>query len=275
MGKKRLERLAIHLVLVAGGMLMVFPFLWMVSTSLKYPDEVFSYPPRWFPSKPNWGNYINAWNSAPFGRFFLNSVLTSGAVTLAQLVTCSTAAFAFARMRFPGREALFVAFLGTMMIPHQVTMIPNYIILSKLGWIDTYYALIVPFTAGAFGIFLLRQFFLTIPKELEDAATIDGCSYLRFLVSIMLPLSRPALSALALFTFMREWNSYTWPLIVTNSTNMRTLQVGLRFFISQEGGNLGHLLMAASMIATVPVLIVFFLAQEQLIEAMTATGLKG
>ena len=253
---------------------MIFPFVWMISTSLKELKEIFRFPYSLFPLAPTITNFFKVWELVPFGRFYLNSIIMSGAITLSQLITCSLAAYAFARLRFLGREVLFYMFLSTMMIPQQVTMIPVYAILNFFGWIDTYAALIVPFAASAFGTFLLRQFFKTIPKELEDAAKLDGCGHLRFLWNIVLPLSRPALATLSIFTFMLSWNNYIWPLVVTNSEEMRTLQLGLATFRDEGGINWGYF-MAATLMATVPVLIVFLTAQRQFVRGITLTGLKG
>jgi multiple sugar transport system permease protein len=276
----KLENSFIHVLLILGAVVMVMPFVWMVSTSLKSPTEVFNYPPQWIPSIRIWDNYVNAWDAAPFGRYFINSIIVALAVTLGTLATSSLAAFAFARIRFPARNALFAIYLSSMMIPHQMTIIPSFLVLRDLGDIspalglDTYFSLIAPFIAGAFGVFLLRQSFLTIPNELEDAATLDGCGKLGFLVRIVLPLSRPALATLALFTFMANWNSYLWPLIVTNSNEMRTVQIGLKYFVGQEGGSQWSLLMAAAVFVTLPVIVVFLLVQNQFVRGIAGTGIK-
>jgi multiple sugar transport system permease protein len=277
---KKLENSLIHLILVLGAVVTVMPFAWMISTSLKNQNEVFSYPPEWIPSAFVWENYARAWQAAPFARYFVNSTIVAVAVTLGTLVTSSLAAFAFARIRFPGRDALFAIYLSSMMIPHQMTIIPSYLVLGDLGKIspalglDTYFALIAPFVAGAFGVFILRQSFLTLPNELEDAATLDGCSKLGFLWRIVIPLSRPALATLGLFTFMANWNSYLWPLIVTNRNDMRTVQIGLRYFVGQEGGNQWALLMAAAVFVTLPIVIVYLFVQKQFVQGIASTGIK-
>ncbi len=269
------RRAVIHLLLLGGAALMIFPFIWMISTSLKDIGEVFTVAPKWIPSVLRFDNYAAAWRAAPFGRFYLNSIIVAVAVTLSQLTLGALAAYAFARQQFPGKDALFLLFLGTMMIPDQITMIPAFLLMSWLKWTNTYYALIVPNMVGAFGIFLLRQFFLTLPRELEDAAKIDGCSRLTFFRLVLLPLSKPALAAVGIFTFLHNWNSYLWPLIVTSTTSMRTLPVGLRFFVAQEGATQWTLLMAASVFVMAPVLLVFLLAQRYFIEGVSITGLKG
>ncbi len=277
---KKLENPFIHLLLIAGAVVMVMPFAWMISTSLKTQSEVFSYPPQWIPSTLIWQNYVRAWQAAPFARYFVNSMLIASAVTLGTLVTSSLAAFAFARIRFPGRDALFALYLSSMMIPHQMTIIPSFLVLRNLGdlspalGLDTYFALIAPFLAGAFGVFLLRQSFLTLPNELEDAATLDGCGKLGFLWRIVIPLSRPTLATLALFTFMANWNSYLWPLIVTNSNDMRTVQIGLRYFVGQETASQWGLLMAAAVFVTLPIVIVYLVVQKQFVQGIAGTGIK-
>jgi multiple sugar transport system permease protein len=271
-----LKKLIIHLVLIILGITMVVPFLWMVSTSLKGFHEIFRYPPTWIPEKPQWSNYLQVWKLAPFGRFYVNSVFVAVATTAGQVITGVLAAYAFARMEFAGRDKIFMVFLATLMVPTQVTLIPTYIVMSRIGWIDSYKALIVPFVATAFSVFLLRQFFLTIPRELEEASIMDGCSKLRFIFSVIMPLSKPAVSSVALFGFLGSWNSYLWPLIVINSNQMRTLPIGLRYFVAQQGGGSEwHFLMAASLIVMLPVLIVFFLAQKQFIEGIARSGIKG
>ncbi|MBN2322700.1 MAG: carbohydrate ABC transporter permease [Spirochaetes bacterium] len=252
---------------------MLFPFLWGISTSLKDMREVLSSPFSLIPKNITLVNYANVVRSIPIVRFFINSVIVSAAITVSQLFTCSLSAYAFARLRFPFRDGLFYILLGTMMIPQHVIMIPVYIILNFFRLIDTYAAMIVPFISGAFGTFLLRQFFLTIPKELEEAAILDGCGHLRFLFKIMLPLSRPILATLAIFTFMWSWNNYLWPLIVTNRIEIRTLQYGLAMFKEEGGLNWGQL-MAGTTIATVPILALFLVMQRQFIQGITLTGLR-
>lgn len=262
-----------HVAIYAAALATLAPFIWMVLTSLKDLGEILLYPPKWLPSKLEVDNYLNAFAAAPFGRFYLNSIFVAAAVTAGQLITCTMAAFAFARLQFRGREPLFMLFLGTMMIPGQVTMIPSFMLLYWLGWIDTYYALIVPGLASAFGTFLLRQFFLTIPRELEDAAYIDGCSRSAVLWRIILPLSKPALATLAVFTFMGVFNDFLWALIVTNSEEMRTVQLGLAVFRDRYTTEWDKL-MAASVTATIPILLVFFFAQKYFIQGITLSGLK-
>jgi len=265
---------ALALILIPTAIIMLMPFIWMVSTSLKSAGEVFSYPPTFIPEQPHWGNYVRIFEVLPFARFFMNSLVVALAVTGLQLVTCSMAAYAFARLRFKGRDTLFLGYLGTLMIPAQVVLIPNFIVLRQLGWIDTYQALILPAAFSAFGTFLLRQYFLTIPRELEDAAVVDGANHWQIYLRVIMPLSGPALSALAIFAFLSNWNSFLYPLIVTTRVNMSTLTVGLNTLQGQYN-TAWTLLMAGSVIALVPILLVFIFAQRYFIAGITMTGLGG
>ena len=265
----------LYILLGVGAVACLLPFFWIIVSSLKDLPSVFLFPPQWIPDPILWSNYIEAWGSGNFSRYMINTVFVSTAVTLGQLISCSLAAYAFSRLRFPGRDIIFWTYLGTMMIPFQVTIVPQFLIVRTFGWIDTYYALIVPaFLGGAFGTFLLRQFFLTIPKELEDAAVIDGCNKLMVYYRIIMPLSKPALATLGVFTFMAHWNDFLWPLIVINSDELRTLTVGL--------ANLGstrfvpwNIYMAGTVISLVPILVVFFAAQRYFVRGITITGLTG
>ncbi len=218
-------------------------------------------------------NYVAAWQAAPFGRYFFNSAFTAVVQVFFGLLVASMAAFALARIPFWGREVLFIMILGTLMVPGEVLLIPNYVLLARLDWIDTYYALITPFIASAFGIFLLRQFFLTLPQELFDAARIDGASWTVQLWQIAVPLALPGLLTYGLFAFLGAWNALLWPLIVTNSDKMRTIQVGLRFFVEEAGTDFGPM-MAASTVAILPIIIGFFFVQQQFIEGIARSGLK-
>ncbi|MGQ9585595.1 MAG: carbohydrate ABC transporter permease [Anaerolineae bacterium] len=267
-------RLLAHALLLAGGVVMLVPFLWMVSTSLKGPGQIFTDPLQWMPNPIVWQNYVQAVTIMPFGRFFLNSLIQSTGVTLLQLLTSSLAAFAFARLRFRGRDTLFLLYLATLMIPFPVTMIPNFILIRALGWVDTFRALILPPSFSPFSTFLLRQFFLTLPLELDDAARIDGASSFGIWWRIALPLSGPALATLAVFTFMGQWNDFLWPLVVTYSLEMRTLPVGLSAFQSRYTIQ-WHLLMAGSTIALLPILAIFLLGQRYFIQGITLTGMGG
>lgn len=253
---------------------MVAPFLWMITTSLKSSQEVYIYPPTLFPTELHWENFLHVLETVPFGRFYMNNLLVTGLITFSQVGTAVLAGYVFARIEFPGRDLIFYLYLATLIVPTQVTMLPLFLLISKLGWIDTYQALILPFLASVFSVFFLRQFFSTIPLELEDAAKIDGCGRMRFLWQIMLPLARPALATITLFTFLSHWDAYLWPLVVTNSTAMRTLPIGLRFFVEESGAQY-HYMMAAALMAVAPVVALFLVAQKQFIEGIALSGMKG
>ena len=272
--KVRIGDLLSHLVLLLGAVTMVVPFLWMLSTSLKSDQQAYIFPPIWIPQPIMWSNYITTWQALPFDRFFINSLLVAVAVTFGQLLTCSMGAFAFARLHFPWREPLFVLYLATIMVPFQVIMIPLFILVRELNWLDTYTGQIIPLVFSAYGTFLLRQFFRTIPIELEDAAKIDGCNYARIFWNIMLPLSKPALATLGIFVFLFSWNNFLWPLLVINSLEMKTLPLGLAYFLGQYT-IYWNLLMVGATITLLPVLIVFFFAQRFLLDNPLMGGLKG
>jgi multiple sugar transport system permease protein len=272
--KKKLPILWSHLCLIIGTLFMIIPFVWMLSTSLKESGNVFVYPPQWFPRPLVWENYARVLKQIDFARYLLNTAFITICVVSGQLLTSSLGAYAFARLKFPGRDRLFLLYLGTMMIPGQVTMIPIFIFVRIIGWIDTYAALIIPSCFTAWGTFLLRQFFLTIPKELEDAAAIDGCSAFGKYWRIILPLSKPALATLGVFAFMGTWNSFQWPLIVTISEKMRTLSVALATFQGVYRTD-WTLLMAGSVLTLLPILLVFIFGQKYFVEGITLTGLKG
>lgn len=251
--------------------LMNAPFIWMILTSLKPSNEVFT---TILPSQYRFSNYELAWTSVPMGRYIFNSLFMALTHAVSHMILGSIAAFAFAKMRWRGKNIAFVIFLSAMMIPSEVTLIPNFITITKLGWVDTYKALIAPTFSSIFAIFLLRQFFMTIPRDLDDAAVIDGCSKLRYLFQIVMPLSRPALLTVGLFSFLASWNELLWPLVVTNSENMRVVQVGIAAFQSKFGIDYS-LVMAGTTIVTLPIVILFFFVQRQFIEGISMSGLKG
>lgn len=264
----------IFLVLLLGALSMCAPFIWMVSSSLKAPNEIFQYPPSLLPGQPQWHNYARIFTLIPFGRLMLNSLFVSLAVTFLQLLVCSMAAYAFARLRFRGREFLFLLYLSALMIPSQVTLIPNFILVRQLGWIDSYAALILPFAFSSFGTFLLRQSFLTVPRELEEAARIDGASYAQVFWRVMLPLARPALGALGIFTFIAQWNNFLWPLITTTKPQMQTLTVGLAGLRGQYNTDWA-LLMTGSVLAILPIFVVFAVGNKSFIQGITSGGFGG
>ncbi|MGE3724247.1 MAG: carbohydrate ABC transporter permease [Candidatus Sericytochromatia bacterium] len=268
-------RILAYLFLALGSISMLVPFVWMLATSLMTPEQMFSLPPRLLPNPLAPENYSRAMMTVPLGRFFLNSLLVACLTTAGQMVTASMAAYAFARLRFPFKDGLFFLFLATMMIPPQVNVVPLFMLMSKLGWIDSYAALVVPGLFGAFGIFLLRQWFLGFPEELEQAATLDGCNIWQIYWKIALPTALPALATLGIFTFIATWNSFLWPLIVTNSEHMRTLPVGLAAFKGsfRETTDWGQL-MAAGVISVLPALAVFLLGQKYFIRGLMAGSVK-
>ena len=260
--------------LLLGACVAAFPFVWMLGTSLKTLPEALAPGLGFLPEAPQWANYAEAFRTAPFARYFVNSFIVAGAVTLGVAFTGTAAGYAFARLRFPLRGPLFMGVLATMMIPFEIALIPNFVLITKLGWYDAYPALIVPWLANAFSIFLVRQAFLSAPDELYDAARVDGCGHLGFLVHIGFALVRPAVTAAALFAFLGSYNGLLWPLIVTGDDRMRVVQVGLTLFSGDAGVRM-HLLMAASAVVMAPTVALYFLAQRHFFDAALGSGLKG
>jgi len=254
-------------------LVMVLPFLWMVATSLMDELAVFAYPPPLVPRPAKLRNYLDAWRALPFGRFYFNSLVFSLAVVVGQVATSALAAYAFARLRFPGRDRIFALFLGVLMVPAILLLIPRFLIINALGWVDTWPGLISTELVSVWGIFLLRQFFLSIPQELEDAARLDGANDWTIFWRVVLPLSRPALATLALFAFVDAWKNFQWPLIATRSMGMRTVEVGIASFHSFYYSNWPYQ-MAAAVTAIAPVLLIFFLAQRYFVRGIQLTGLK-
>jgi multiple sugar transport system permease protein len=266
------SRYLLYVILLLGSVIMLMPFLVMLVVSL-FPNEAFL--ARRFPlDQITLSNYIETFRVLPFGRYFLNSSIVAVAVTILQIVVSSLAAFAFARLRFHGREVIFLLYLVTLMIPAQVTLIPNFLIIKSLGWYDTYLALTVPLLFSAFSTFLLRQFYRGIPLDLDEAARMDGASSWRIWWQVIVPLSWPVMGALAIFTFQATWNDFLWPLVVTGSETMRTIPVGLAYFVGQYG-TAWNLLMAGSVIALLPVLVIYVLAQKTFVQGITLTGMGG
>lgn len=266
---------AIHAVLVIAAIVVMVPLFWTLSTSLKDPGDIFQYPPAWWPDPIVFRNYYEAMTIIPFHVYFLNTVIITGASLVGQLVSCSLVAYSFARLRWPGRDTLFILMLATMMLPRQVTLIPQFILFRYLGWIDTWWPLIVPSFFGVpFFIFLLRQFFMGIPRDLDDAARLDGASNFRIFWEIILPLSKPVLAAVAIFSFQFTWNDFFEPLIYLHSSDLFTVSLALRFFQGSYGTQ-WHLLMAASVVAMAPMIILFFFAQRYFIQGIVVSGVKG
>ncbi|WP_082676286.1 carbohydrate ABC transporter permease [Shouchella shacheensis] len=252
---------------------MIIPFLWMISTSLKTYLESMQVPPTFWPHELVFENFANVFENGDFLTYYFNTFFVTVARTAGQLLLCSMAAFAFARLDFPFKNTLFILILSVLMVPMQVILIPNYAILTQLGWIDTFYALIVPGIFSAFGVFLLRQFFMGIPKELDEAAIMDGCSMWGVYWRVILPNARPALAALGIFTVLASWNDFMWPLVMTNSADMRVLSVGIANFEGQYGTDY-PLLMAAALMSTIPMLIMFLFLQKQLIAGIALGGVR-
>lgn len=264
----------LYLLLTLVALIVIFPLWSALTISLLNDVEVASYPPLLAPTSLHLTNYVRAMEQAPLLRYLFNSIVQSSIVMVGQLVTASLAAYAFAFIDFKGRNFMFLVFLSTLMIPWEATIIPNYLTVRSLGWTDTYLGLTVPFLATAFGTFLLRQFFLTIPRELQDAATIDGCGSLRFLITIVLPLARPALGTLAVYSFLQTYNQYLWPLLITNDQQMRTVQIGIAL-LQDEERFMFNTVMAGVVLVLLPTFALFIAGNRQLIRGLTAGAVKG
>lgn len=271
---KTIKRLPIYLFLTAAGLLLLYPLFFTFSTALMSPEEAGVYPPHLIPEKISFANFTEALETAPLLQFLLNSTIVSLLVTLGQLLTASMAAYAFTFIQFKGRNLLFALFLSTMMIPWEVAVIPNYLTIKSWNWFDTYQGLTVPFLASAFGTFLLRQSFLQLPKDLIEAAKIDGAGHLRTYVGIVLPIARPALATLGVYAFLTTWNMYLWPLLITNSETMRTVQIGVGMLQWQES-IAWNLVLAGITIVLLPSLIILALGLKQLIQGLSAGAIKG
>jgi multiple sugar transport system permease protein len=271
---RRLPVLALrYAVAVPLAAAFLFPFYWMLVLSLNRPDAILQAPPRLW---PQWQvqNYVEVWRFVNWPGLFANTVVTTAGRVALVLVTSTLAGYAFASMRFVGRAAAFGLLLALYMVPTEVTLVPNYITLARLGWLDTYQAQFVPFAASVFGIFLMRQYFLTLPRDLWEAAQLDGCGHLRYLWSVAAPLARPALATIALLQLIEGWNAFLWPLIVTSTDRVRPLQVGLAAF-SFTDSTRPELLAAGAFMTTLPILVVFLLAQRQLVGGIASTGIRG
>jgi ABC-type glycerol-3-phosphate transport system permease component len=274
--RKILIRILIYILLSVGALLVSIPFLWMISTALKPIGEIFAFPPRFIPSHPLWSNFLIALTEYPFGLYLKNTLIVTTISTLGTIISCSTVAFSFARLRWPGRDLLFIAALATMMLPEQVTMIPTFILFRYLGWVNTFLPLIIPawFARQPFYVFLLRQFFMTIPVELDDAARIDGAGFLDIYLRIIIPMSKPALGIVAILFFQFKWDEFMAPLIYLHDSELFTLALGLRAF-SSEYGTQWNLMMAASCVFMLPLMITYYLAQKYYVQGIVFTGLKG
>lgn len=274
--KKLYKNITVYGALALVSLVLILPFLWIVSTSLKGDEEIFTTPPQWIPSDVRWENYADVFDRMPFLIYFRNSVFVTTMTIFGVVLSSSLVAYAFACLRWPGRNALFIFVLATMMLPMQVTMIPLFVLFKELGWLNSYKPLIIPafFGGGAFNIFLLRQFFLTIPKELFEAARIDGCSEFRIYWNIVLPLAKPALATVAILTFMFSWNDFLGPLIYLSDQLKGTLALGLAMFVGQHQTEWG-MLMAASVLMMLPMILIFFFFQRYFIRGFVMSGIKG
>jgi len=272
---KNIADVLTYFILIVFGLIFSLPFLWMIFSSFKTSSEIWTFPPVFLPDKFRWSNYLKAWQALPFDRFFLNSIIVTGCVTVGQLFTCSLGGYAFARLRFKGRDKIFLTYLATMMIPFPVLMVPLFIIMRYFGWIDTLKALIAPFLFSAWGTFLMRQFMLGIPRSLEDAAKIDGCSYWKIYWRIIIPLCKPVFATLGIFTFMMSWNQFFWPLIMINTIDNKTLPLGLAMFRTRIAAETPwNLIMAAACFIVLPVIVLFIVGQKYYVKGIVTTGMK-
>lgn len=274
--QKRIARVFGYVIVISLSCVFIIPFLWSLSASLKNLQQVYAIPHQWIPSPLRWGNYIKIFKLLPLAKFFLNTVYITVFSLLGQIISAAFVAYAFARLRWPLRNFFFVVLLSTIMLPVQVTLIPQFLLYKYLGWLDTYNPLIVPFFlgGGVFNIFLLRQFFKTIPLDLEDAAKIDGCSHFRIFLTIMLPLAKPALATVTVLSFISRWNDFFSPLIYLRSFDKFPLSLGINMF-KDVYVDLPHYVMASSMVSLVPILILFFMAQKYFVRGILLTGIKG
>ncbi len=255
--------------------LIGLPLFWMLSASVKTLPEIYTFPPIWLPTSPHWENFSAAWTSAPFDRIYVNSIITTAATTALKLVNAILSAYALAYLRFPGRELIFLIILGALMVPGQVVTLPNYLLVADLGWINTYAGIIVPEAGIAFGAFLLRQHFLTLPRETLEAARVDGAGHLRTLWDVALPLSRPILATLILLTAVGRWNDFLWPLVVTSTRDMRTLPIGIAWMFDVEGNTQWGIVMAGVVIVIVPAIAGYLMTQKHLVEGIASGAVKG
>jgi len=274
MAKKRKHTNWLGFVLLtAGSLIMIFPFVWMILSSFKTVSDVYAYPPRWIPSHWEFDNYVKVFQMIPFGRYYLNSIYTSVMQTLMEITICIMGAYAFVALDFPGKKMLNSLVRSTMFVPTIVTLIPMYVMVSKAHLVDTYAGIMLPQILSAFTLYLLVSFFSTIPKDLFDSAKLDGCGYYRILLNVVIPNSKSSISTAVMFAFLGHWKSYTWPLIITNKQQYRTLPIGMKYLV-QESSSEYQVMMAASVMAIVPVLVVYMIFEKQLVKSITLTGMK-
>lgn len=270
----RWQNTIVYVLLTLFAAFMVYPIVYTYGAAFMTPEEANAYPPSFFPKSLYWGSILTVLKLVPIDKFISNSFIVSTLVMIGQLITASLAAYAFALISFKGKNLIFALFMATMMIPWEVTIIPNYLTMKHWGWLDSYQGLTVPFLASAFGTFLLRQFFLQLPRELFEAAKIDGCGHIRSFVRIVMPLSRPALATLAVYSFLSAWNMYLWPLLITNSEKMRTVQIGIAMLQFQEF-TIWSLVLTGVALVLLPSLLLLVLGLKQLVRGLTAGAVKG
>ncbi len=263
-----------YAVLIVGAFFTLLPFLWMISSSFKTPAEIIKIPPVLVPAVLQWQNYLAAWTAAPFGRYLINTIIITFFTTIGVLITSVLSAFAFSRLKFPGKDFVFSLFMATLMIPGEMLIITNFLTITKLHWIDTYQAMIVPWISNVFYIYLLTQFFMQVPDALYLAAKVDKCSDLKFMLKIMVPMNKSAITTIAILNIIGSWNSFLWPLLVTNSQEMRVLSNGLIRFQTEAGTDY-ELIMAASCILVVPIILVFLFLRKYVLEGVAFNGVKG
>lgn len=270
-----LPRVVGYLAMISAVIVIGLPIYWTIIASFKFPEEIYRIPPTWLPLNPTLENYPQAWSAAPFGRYYINSLITTIGGSAFEIFFAVTSAFALAFLRFPGKNLVFIVLLAALMIPQEITIIPNYLTMASLGWVNTYQGIILPGASVAFGTFLLRQAFMALPREVMDAAKVDGAGYLRTLVSIVVPMAQPAIVTMALLSIVSKWNEFLWPLIITNTTDMRTLPIGVYWLRNQEGLSDWGVVMAGSLFLIVPMMIIFIWAQRYIVDGIATGAVKG
>ena len=273
MTAKSAKQTVLFTVFLLGALVMILPYYWMFITSIKPLAEIHTYPPRFYVQHPTWQPYGDLFRLLPMGRSLFNSLFVAGTVTVSNLFFCSMGGYAFAKLRFPGRDAIFFILLASMMIPWQVNLIPGYLIIRQLGWLNTYWALIIPKLSLPFGVFLCRQYIMSIPNDILEAARIDGCNEFGIYRRVILPLSTPALATLSIFTFLAQWNDFVWPLVVIHSSHMRTMPLIISVLNGEFGANFA-MIMAGAVVVTVPMIVIFLLFQRQFIKGVVLTTIR-
>lgn len=270
----KVRRALLYVVMIVLSLTMLVPFVWMISASLKYEGDVFTFPIQWIPENIRWENYADVFERIPFATYYRNSLIVAGSITLLQVITCSMSAYSLSKIDYPERNKIFLTYLCTLMVPYQVIMIPQFLVIKNLHLVDTLASVILIAAFSAFGVFLFRQFFLSIPDSISDAARVDGCSEFQIYARIIMPLSKPAIASLVIFTFVSAWNDFLGPLIYLNSDSVKTIQLGIQSFASIYNTEYA-LIMAAATMAIVPIIIIFLLCQDKFIEGIASTGVKG